>query len=706
MPTNRIPVLGAFLAAVLLCGPVLAQNSYDTSGNSLLQGTYFIRHVINANVTSLFADAVGARIGEAVSLTGTISFDGNGSYTFNGQVSDTTIASGAPQPLSITGVYAVSASGTLAMENEWSTGDTIFGGVGKSARLGSSYGSAFFDFMVAVPMASSVSNASLSGTYRMVGMEYPNGDVTKVLNSTFLINPDGGGNMGSITVSGHAVAVSDTIFTQSIAGATYSLSGATGSMTFPAPSGTPLIAGSKQFFVSADGNILVAGSLNGYDMEVGIQVSGTSASTNFSGTYFAAGEDHEALANLGYYNLDAFFGSTNAVQSGANTTVLSEQRINLDNSNYAFDTFGHFAYDYTFGDEFVLGSDGSATETRSVDLSTSSSPGSRPELDQFFVGAGGTARLLTGQSTAYSIELDVQAQSVPQAGPVFLNPLGVVNTANYLPITNPVAGGEFLTLFGTGLSNSTAEASLPFRSSLNGVSVSINDRAAPVYFVSATQIICLVPYATSEQFAVIQVTNNGATSNAVTLFTDISAPGVLTANESGTGGAAALHLNYTLVTASNPATVGETIQLFGTGLGAVTPAVADGVGAPVGTLSTTNDTIDIFVDGQPAVVSFSGLAPTFAGLYQVNFVVPSIPDSGPVSLDISDGFNGAYNSMALLYVSGGTTSHDAPEAASRFRPKAVRPNGGTQGVHVARRRKRAAAFGAAGPRVPETLGRN
>jgi uncharacterized protein (TIGR03437 family) len=689
MPINRIPVLAAFLAAALLPEAGLAQINYDTTGNSLLQGNYFIRYVGNANLTSL------RQIGEAVSLTGTISFDGNGSYTFNGQVSDTTVSSGAPQPLSVTGVYAVSASGTFAMENPWSTGDTIFGGVGKSAILGSSYESAFFDFMVAVPMASSVSNASLSGTYRMVGMEYPNGDVTKVLNSTFLINPDGGGNLGSITVSGHAVAVSDTIFTQSIAGATYSLSGATGSMTFPAPSGTPLIAGSKQFFVSADGNILVAGSLNGYDMEVGIAVSGTSASTKFSGTYFAAGEDHESgsLANLGYYYLDAFFGSTNAVQSGANTTVLSDQRINSDENyieadgNYAYD---YFAYDYTFGDEFVLGSDGSATET----------------LDQFFVGAGGTARLLTGQSTAYSIELDVQAQSVPEAGPVFLSPLGVVNTANYLPITNPVAGGEFLTLFGTGLSNSTAGASLPFPGSLNGVSVSINERAAPVYFVSPTQIICLVPYATSEPLAVIQVTNKGVTSNAVTLFTDSSAPGVLTANESGTGGAAALHLNYTLVTASNPATVGETIQLFGTGLGAVTPAVADGVGASVSTLSTTNDTIDIFVDGQQAVVSFSGLAPTFAGLYQVNFVVPSIPDSGPVSLDITDGFNGAYNSMALLYVSGGTTSHDAPEAASRFRPKAVRPNGGTQGVHVARRRKRAAAFGAAGPRVPETLGRN
>src|ERR1019366_10390669 len=109
-----------------------------------------------------------------------------------------------------------------------------------------------------------VSNASLSGTYRMAGMEYPNGDVTQVRNSTFLINPDGAGNLGSIAISGHAVNVSDKTFTQSIAGATYSLSGATGSMNFPAPAGNPLISGSKQFFVSADGNILVGGALNGY----------------------------------------------------------------------------------------------------------------------------------------------------------------------------------------------------------------------------------------------------------------------------------------------------------------------------------------------------------------------------------------------------------------------------------------------------------
>lgn len=676
---NKILFLSALTAAALLPGPASAQTTYDTSGNSLLQGNYFIRQVI---LTSQ------GQIGEAVSLTGTILFDGKGSYTLKAQVSDNTISSGAPQPLNLTGVYAVSASGTLAMENPWSPGDTIFGGVGKSAVVASSTESLFFDFMVAVPMGSSVSNASLSGTYRMVGMEYPNGDVTQVRNSTFLINPDGAGNLGSITVSGHAVNVSDTIFTQSIAGATYSLSGSTGSMNFPAPSGTPLISGSKQFFVSADGNILVAGSVNGYDMEIGIKVSGTAASSKFSGVYFSAGQGYESgsLANLGYYALDSFFGSINAFQSGANTTVLADQRLNPGTSAA---NGQNYAYDNTYDDGFALDSNGTATEADA----------------QFFVGAGETARVIFGQSIAYSIELDVQAQSVPQSGPVFLNPLGVLNAANYLPITNPVAAGEFLTLFGTGLSKAGATASLPFPNILNGVSVSINDRPAPVYFVSATEIICLVPYATSEPLAVIQVSNNGVASNAVTLFTDSSAPGVLTADESGTGGAAAVHSDGSLVTASNPAIVGETIALFGAGWGAVTPTVADGVGAPTGTLSTTNDTIDVFVDGQEAVASFTGLTPTFAGLYQMNFVVPGIPDSGAVPLSISDEANGALNSMAILYVSGstyisgGTTGQAALARASRLELKglgslpSIRPSG----IRTALRRKRAAILARMGP---------
>jgi hypothetical protein len=58
-----------------------------------------------------------------------------------------------------------------------------------------------------------------------------------------------------------------------------------------------------------------------------------------------------------------------------------------------------------------------------------------------------------------------------------------------------------------------------------------------------------------------------------------------------------------------------------------------------------------------------------------------IPDSGAVSLGIHDELDGASNQMATLYVTGGTASHDAPEAASRFRPKtpACSPTAGRRG---------------------------
>ena len=148
--------------------------------------------------------------------------------------------------------------------------------------------------------------------------------------------------------------------------------------------------------------------------------------------------------------------------------------------------------------------------------------------------------------------------------------------------------------------------------------------------------------------------NNGVASNEVTVFTNLSAPGVfaLTSNGGtfppGVGPAAVLHADYSLVTPSNPAVVGETLQVYVTGLGAVTPSVGDGAAPSNTTLSTVNDDVAIFVDGQQATVAFAGLAPGFAGLYQINFVVPSgVTPSSLVYLDIST--DEAYTHESKLY---------------------------------------------------------
>jgi adhesin/invasin len=73
--------------------------------------------------------------------------------------------------------------------------------------------------------------------------------------------------------------------------------------------------------------------------------------------------------------------------------------------------------------------------------------------------------------------------------------------------------------------------------------------------------------------------------------------------------------------------------LYCTGLGTVTPAVPDGAG-PTGT-SQTDNTVQLLIGGQSARVDYAGLAPGFAGLYQINAVVPSGVSSGNVPVAIT-----------------------------------------------------------------------
>jgi uncharacterized protein (TIGR03437 family) len=264
------------------------------------------------------------------------------------------------------------------------------------------------------------------------------------------------------------------------------------------------------------------------------------------------------------------------------------------------------------------------------------------------LGVNGQAILMVGRQDEYSLTIGFQTPPYSGAG-VFLNPIGIVNSANFAPITNSLAPGEFLTLFGTNLSSVTLQAqSVPLQTNLGGVQVTANGRPAPIYSVSPSQVSVIAPYATTESFATFQVTNNGTPSNKVTVYVTPTAPGIFTLTQNGVGNAAALHADYSLVTPDNPAKVGETLQMFVTGLGAVTPAVADGAAAGSSQLSLVNADVAVFVDGQQAQVSFKGLAPGFVALYQVNFVVPAGVSSGQVYVDLST--PDAYTSEAKLYI--------------------------------------------------------
>ena len=84
----------------------------------------------------------------------------------------------------------------------------------------------------------------------------------------------------------------------------------------------------------------------------------------------------------------------------------------------------------------------------------------------------------------------------------------------------------------------------------------------------------------------------------------------------------------TLADANNPASVGETIVIYCTGLGEVSPSVVAGMPAPSSPPAMTVNPVTVTIAGIDAPVSFAGLAPGFAGLYQVNAIVPVGADAG------------------------------------------------------------------------------
>lgn len=216
----------------------------------------------------------------------------------------------------------------------------------------------------------------------------------------------------------------------------------------------------------------------------------------------------------------------------------------------------------------------------------------------------------------------------------------VVNGASFRPASDPngaVAAGAIVALFGNDLAGGTqAAASVPLPTTLLDTSVTINNVAAPLFFVSNTQINAQVPFEAPAGTLSIQVKRGSASATQSVRVSDFS-PGIFTRNQQGTGDGAILHAaDFAPVSASAPALPGEFISIFCTGLGRLRSPVTTGAfppSPPPETLSLPQVTIA----GIPAQVTFSGLAPCCVGLYQVNVQVPAGVPSGSQLLQITIG---------------------------------------------------------------------
>jgi uncharacterized protein (TIGR03437 family) len=226
-----------------------------------------------------------------------------------------------------------------------------------------------------------------------------------------------------------------------------------------------------------------------------------------------------------------------------------------------------------------------------------------------------------------------------------INAGGVVNDASY---TAPVVPGSIAAVFGNFfLATGSADTDLPLATSLQNLSFEFGGiqgfgsiGVAPLFYVSGGQANIQVPWEVGGQAAITLVAVlNDAGSASQTVNVAAFAPAIFTTNAQGSGPGAILDSSYRLVDSSNPATAGATtILIYCTGLGAVS-ANQPATGAPASSteLAPTSTLATATIGGLPADVSFSGLAPGFVGLYQVNALVPAGVAAGsavPVAISI------------------------------------------------------------------------
>jgi len=228
---------------------------------------------------------------------------------------------------------------------------------------------------------------------------------------------------------------------------------------------------------------------------------------------------------------------------------------------------------------------------------------------------------------------------------------GIVNGASFAAST-PVGPGGILSLFGSKLSASVATAnSLPLPRTLNGVRVTVNGAVdAPLFYVSPTQINFQMPVEVTGTSASLVVSNGSIAGPLATVAVTAEAPGIFTTATSGSGQAAALNADFTANSSGNPAAGGSTVSFFVTGLGATNPAFVTGqTGATSEPLNRTVQTPVVMINGISAAVGFSGLAPGFVGLYQVNATVPSGTPAGP-SVPVTLTINGRTSNAVTMAV--------------------------------------------------------
>jgi len=567
---------------------------------------------------------VSPPVGQTRTLAGSISFDGQGAYTWASE--------GTPGGR---GAYSVGGAGDVALvspirSSDWlsaylsADGDVLAGASSFTADTS-------YDFFVAVRAPSgNVTNALLNGSYSGAWLEFAPGATPVTRSGLVSLAANGAGQFSRVAVTGHASDQGGRTVNQSAAGATYSLQ-AEGRGTASFGTGATLLVGDREIFSSKDGTYLV-GHLSGRGVLVAAKA--VSGATEFEGRYWLAGLSVDGPS------WSAASGSLRTLGAGRAQAI---ERRRLDGR--ALDQAGLKSY--------VVNPDGTGALALSLPRGLSNlrlaapiGPVEAPRAGAF---VGADIGPLNESTTQYGIFFGVRAPAFHPTG-VFLDPSGVVNGASFSGLPYPLAPGAIVSLFGSNLAAREARAAgFPLPSRLDDVTVTVNGAPAPLYFVSPTQTSVQLPYGLTGNWVTLRASNSRGVSNEVVAPLAATSPGIFTRAD---GRPVVLHADYSIITPENPARPGETILIWLTGLGELGPAVATGSANPAAPLARAVDApINVLFGGVPAAgVDYAGGAPGFAGLNQINAAIPVNSPVGPnVLVAISTG--NAYTELVEIPIS-------------------------------------------------------
>ena len=213
----------------------------------------------------------------------------------------------------------------------------------------------------------------------------------------------------------------------------------------------------------------------------------------------------------------------------------------------------------------------------------------------------------------------------------------IVNSSDYS--TGPFAPGALISIFGTSLSFNTAGLTadntegnfLPW--SLGNVQVFIANLAAPLLYVSPTQINVMIPTNLTPGNVPLQVNRQGTVGSQVTITLVAAAPAPFVSAGNYVL-AQDYNANYALATAAAPAKPGDPLILYATGLGGTQPLPATGeIPQTAGFINGfASGALQVLINGKaldPSTIPYAGLTPGFAGLYQINFYLPGDCPANP-----------------------------------------------------------------------------